>query len=114
MTISFIYKNSTVGVGDKVKVVHNVLEQGKERRQLFVGTIIKIGGNHENRTITVRRLGSNQIGIERIFPLNDPLLEEISVTKGGYKGARRSKLYYVRNKSKKEIDKIYSRTKHRS
>ncbi len=114
MSNKFNFKENTYGAGDKVKIVHKVSEQGKERRQVFLGTIIKIGGNSENRSITVRRIGSNQIGIERIFPLNDPFLEEIIVSREGRKGIRRSKLYYIRNKSKKEIDKIYSRTKDKS
>ncbi len=114
MSNTIKFKDNTIGVGDKVKVVHKVIEQGKERRQIFLGTIIKFGGNSENRSATVRRIGSNQIGIERIFPLNDPYLEEIAVTKEGHKGIRRSKLYYIRQKSKKEIDKIYSRSKIKS
>jgi len=114
MTNKFIFKESVIGVGDKVKVVQKVTEQGKERRQVFLGTILKIGGNSENRTVTIRRIGSNQIGIERIFPLNDPFLEEIIVSREGRKGVRRSKLYYIRGKSKKEIDRIYSRTKGKS
>lgn len=114
MTNAIIFKDIKVGVGDQVKVILKVTEQGKERRQIFIGTIIKIGGNNENRSFTVRRLGVNQIGIERIFPLNSPALEDIIVTKEGYKGLRRSKLYYIRNQSKRQIDKIYSRSKIRS
>jgi large subunit ribosomal protein L19 len=114
MSNSWVFKNNTIGIGDKVKIIHKVIEQGKERRQVFLGTIIKLGGNSENRSVTVRRIGANQIGIERIFPINDPFLEEITVTKSGYKGVRSSKLYYIRNKSKKEIDKIYSRSSKKS
>lgn len=113
MSNFIIFNENKIGVGDKVKIVHKVLEQGKERRQMFLGTIIKIGGNSENRSFTVRRIGVNQIGIERIFPLNDPYLEDIVVSREGLKGTRKSKLYYTRKASKREIDKIYSRDKKR-
>jgi|SRR3972149_2675638 len=110
MSNSTQFKNSTIGVGDKVKVVQRILESGKERRQIFIGTIIKIGGDKDNKSMTVRKIGVNQIGIEKIYLLNNPSIEEIAVTKPGLSGSRRSKLYYVRSQSKKEIDKIYSRT----
>jgi len=111
MSNSFIYNKNTIGVGDKIKITQTIKESGKERKQIFIGTLIKVKGDSENKTITVRRIGNNLIGIEKIFPVNSPTIEEIIVTKPAYKGARRSKLYYIRSKSKKEIDKIYSRSK---
>lgn len=114
MSNTIIYKNTKVGSGDKVKVIQRVIESGKERKQMFLGTVIKIKGDPENKSITVRRIGANLIGIEKIFPLNNPLLEEIIVTREGHKGTRKSKLYYTRDKSKKEIDKIFSRNKNKS
>ena len=110
MPIKIDFKENSIGVGDKVKIFQNVKESGKERRQVFIGTIIKIKGNSDNRTITVRRIGANLIGIEKIFSLNNPSIEEILVTRKGVEGIRRSKLYYIRSKAKKEIDKIYSRS----
>ena len=114
MSIAFKFKDKTIGVGDKVKVIQNISESGKERKQIFIGTIIKIKGDGDNKTFTVRRIGSNLIGIEKIFPVNSPNINEITISKSGLKGIRKSKLYYIRNKSKKEIDKIYSRSKRRS
>lgn len=114
MSLNVNFKNKVFGVGDKVKVVQKIQEAGKERRQIFIGTVIKIKGNEENRAVTVRRIGANLIGIEKIFPLNNPSIEDVQVTKEGFKGIRHSKLYYIRTKSKKEIDKIYSRTKKKS
>ena len=110
MAIKIDFKGNSIGVGDKVKIYQNVQESGKERRQIFIGTIINIKGNSDNRSITVRRIGANMIGIERIFSLNNPSIEEIIVTRQGAQGIRRSKLYYIRSKAKKEIDKIYSRS----
>ena len=75
MSNSTQFKNSTIGVGDKVKVVQRILESGKERRQIFIGTIIKIGGDKDNKSMTVRKIGVNQIGIEKIYLLNKPVNE---------------------------------------
>lgn len=111
MSSTFLFKSKIIGVGDKVKVIQKIVEAGKERRQIFLGTIIQIKGDFENKTVTVRRIGANLIGIEKIFPLNNPSIEDIIVTREGHKGTRSAKLYYIRHKSKKEIDKIYSRTK---
>jgi large subunit ribosomal protein L19 len=113
MAIKIDFKGNAIGVGDKVKISQKVQESGKDRHQIFIGTIIKIKGNSENRTITVRRIGANLIGIEKIFSINNPSIEEIIVTRIGVEGARRSKLYYIRRKAKKEIDKIYSRSTRR-
>lgn len=110
MTIKSNLENKKFGVGDKVKVVQRIFEQSKERRQIFLGTVIGIKGSGENMSITVRRIGENLIGIEKIFPLGNPNIIEVSVTKEGRKGIRRSKLYYTRKQSRKEIERIYSRS----
>ena len=111
MSNSFTYKDKDVGVGDRVHVIQKVFESGKERRQIFIGTLIKVKGESENRTVTVRRIGENKIGIEKIFSVNNPFLEDIVVAHEGHKGTRKAKIYYIRHKSKKEIDKSSSRNK---
>ena len=104
----------TFGVGDKVKVYQKLKEGDKSRTQIFEGTVIGIKGNGENKTFKVRRMGAAQIGIERIFPLFSPTIERIQVLKSGVAGIRRAKLYYIREKSRREIEKIYSRAKLKS
>jgi large subunit ribosomal protein L19 len=98
------------GVGDVVRVHHKV----GDRVQIFKGTVIAIRGRGINKTFTVRRIGAQKIGIEQIFPLSSPLLTKIEVVREGMRGVRRAKLYYIRNKSKREVEKIYSRAKRRS
>ena len=58
----------------------------------------------------MRRVGSANIGIEKIFPVETPTVEKVEVVRKGTAGVRQSKLYYIRKKSNKEIEKIYSRT----
>ncbi len=104
----FAFLNDTkFGVGDRVKVFQKITEKEKTRSQVFEGIVIKIKGEGQNKTFTVRRIGANQIGIEKIFPLSSPTLEKIVVLKSGTSNIRRAKLYYLRNKAKREIDEIY-------
>lgn len=109
MTLTVKHNNEKFGVGDRIRVYQKIKEKGKFRNQVFEGLVIKIKGEGDSKSFTVRRIGVNQIGIERIFPLNSPVIESIKVVKKGVEGIRRSKLYYVRNKSDRDIDKIYSR-----
>ena len=109
MALTAKYKDIEFGVGDRVKVIQKIKEGEKNRLQAFEGMVIGIKGRQENKTFKVRRMGAQQIGIERIFPLTSPTLEDIQIVKKGGKGVRHAKLYYTREKSRKEISKIYSR-----
>ena len=109
MTNTFSFNDIFIGVGDKVKITTKTVESGKARKQIFIGTVIKIKGDKDSKSFTVRRIGANLIGIERIFPVNHNIIEDISVTKEGLRGSKKAKLYYIRDKSKKDIERIYSR-----
>lgn len=102
------HKEVKFGVGDKVRVVQKILEGEKNRQAIFEGIVIAIKGG-ENPSFAVRRIGEQNIGIERIFPLNLPSIEKIQVLKQGTTGVAHAKLYYTRSKSPREIEKIYSR-----
>lgn len=110
MALEIKHKDTKISVGDVIRVVQKIKERDKSRLQAFEGLLIAIKGSKENASIMVRRIGEAQIGIERIFPLASPLIEEIRVVKMGGRGVKQAKLYYVRNKSRKEIEKIFSRT----
>ncbi len=81
--------------GDTVKLHLKVKEGGRERTQVFQGIVISIRGSGLSKTITVRRIASGGIGVERIVPLHSPVLEKIEVVRKGK--VRRAKLYYLRN-----------------
>lgn len=105
---------NTFGIGDAIKVVQRVKEEGdKVRLQVFEGMVIGIKGRGIQKTFTLRRIGAQRIGIERIFPVSSPIIDSIEVVRRGLEGSRKAKLYYTRNQPKKEIEEIYSRTKKR-
>lgn len=84
-----------INPGDTVKVHVRVREGGKERIQIFEGTVLakKHGGIAE--TITVRKI-SHDVGVERTFPLHSPMIAKIDVVRKGH--VRRAKLYHLREK----------------
>lgn len=114
MTLIITHNKVVFGIGDKVKVYQKITEGEKERTQIFEGIVIAIRNRGENRSFVVRKMGIQNIGIERIFPLSSPLLEKIEVVKKGTQGIRRSKLFYIRTQSAQQIDKIFSKAKAKS
>jgi large subunit ribosomal protein L19 len=79
--------------GDTVTVAYRIVEGNKERVQSYRGIVIKISGHGENKRFTVRKM-SGTVGVERIFPLNSPSIDSITVNKIGK--VRRAKLFYLR------------------
>lgn len=79
--------------GDTVTVSYRIKEGNKERIQQYRGVVIRISGEGDKKRFTVRKM-SESIGVERIFPIESPFIEQIVVNKVGK--VRRSKLYYLR------------------
>lgn len=79
--------------GDTVTIAYRIKEGNKERIQLYKGVVIKINGHGEKKRFTVRKMSDN-VGVERIFPLESPFIESITVNKVGR--VRRAKLFYLR------------------
>lgn len=84
--------------GDTIAVHYKVKEGNKERIQVFEGIVIRISGATIARNFTVRKISSG-IGVERIIPMNSPLIDKIEVKRIGK--VRRAKLYYLRELSGK-------------
>jgi large subunit ribosomal protein L19 len=94
-------KETDIKIGDTLKITYKFKEGEKSKEQLFEGLLIKIRGEGENKMFTVRKVGKDKIGIERIFSISSPYIDKIQVVKNGR--VSRSKLYYVRGLSDKEI-----------
>jgi large subunit ribosomal protein L19 len=79
--------------GDTIRVHVKIKEGDKERLQAFEGTMIARHNTGMGETITVRKVSFGQ-GVERIFPLNAPVVDHIDIVRTGR--VRRAKLYYLR------------------
>lgn len=90
-----------IRTGDTVRIHRRIVEEGKERVQIFEGLIIaKKGGQSSSPMITVRK-SSFGVGVELILPMYSPTIEKIELVKRAK--IRRSKLYFVRNKPDREL-----------
>ena len=98
-TMPEIRPGMVVRIYEKVKETDTKGKE-KERIQVFEGIVLaRHGGKEVGATITVRKIASGGIGVEKIFPIYSPVIEKIEVVKI-YK-TRRAKLYYLRNYKKK-------------
>lgn len=79
--------------GDTITVAYRIKEGNKERIQQYRGVVIKISGEGTKKRFTVRKISDN-IGVERIFPIESPFIDSIVINKHGK--VRRAKLYYLR------------------
>ena len=79
--------------GDTITVAYRIKEGNKERIQQYRGVVIKISGEGDKKRFTVRKMSEN-IGVERIFPIESPFIDSIVINKHGR--VRRAKIYYLR------------------
>ena len=94
-------------VGDTVRVMYKIREGDKTREQPYEGIVIGIKGSDVSKTFTVRKIGDQGVGVERIFPVNSPNISKLSVLKKGK--VRRAKLFYLRDKVGKSAERIKAR-----
>jgi large subunit ribosomal protein L19 len=80
--------------GDTITVSYKIKEGNKERIQQFQGVVLQRRGTGVTETFTVRKMSGN-VGVERIFPISSPFLDEIVVNKKG--DVRRARIFYFRN-----------------
>jgi large subunit ribosomal protein L19 len=84
--------------GDTLRVHVKISEGDRERVQAFEGLCIARSGGGVNENFTVRKLSFGE-GVERVFPVNSPVLDSIEVRRKGK--VRRAKLYYLRGRTGK-------------
>jgi len=80
--------------GDTVRLAVTIKEGDKTRVQNYEGVCIAKRGQGTGQTVTVRKVGANGVGIERIFPIYSDSINEITVIRRGR--VRRAKLFYLR------------------
>ncbi|HCK67132.1 MAG TPA: 50S ribosomal protein L19 [Anaerolineae bacterium] len=88
-----------LNAGDTVSVHVKIKEGERERIQEFKGLVIRLRNSGNNGSVTVRRMASNGIGVERTFLLRSPRIDKIVVERKGK--VRRAQLYYMRERTGK-------------
>jgi large subunit ribosomal protein L19 len=81
--------------GDTITVHYRISEGNKERIQQFQGVVIQRKGSGSTATFTVRKMSGN-VGVERIFPIASPFIDQIDVNKRG--DVRRARIFYLRER----------------
>lgn len=79
--------------GDTITVHYKIKEGNKERVQQFQGVVIQRKGSGSTATFTVRKI-SNNVGVERIFPVASPFIDKVELNKKGV--VRRARIFYLR------------------
>lgn len=95
-------KNLDFSTGDTVRVWNKLKDKdGKTRLQAFEGLVLaRKHGSGITATFTIRKIASG-VGVEKIYPLYSSNIDKIEIVRRNK--ARRSKIYYVREKAKKDI-----------
>ena len=84
--------------GDTITVSYKIKEGNKERIQQFQGVVLQRKGSGATETFTIRKMSGN-VGVERIFPVNSPFIEDIKINKHG--SVRRARIFYFRERTGK-------------
>ena len=92
-------KIPTLAPGDTVSVHVKIKEGDRERIQEFKGILIRMRKGGNDASVTVRRMASNGIGVERTFLLRSPRIDKVTVERHGQ--VRRAQLYFMRSRTGK-------------
>jgi large subunit ribosomal protein L19 len=104
MADAFTLADQRINTGDTVRISQEISEGDKKRIQVFEGIVIAIKNAGAGKSFTVRKIGANGIGVEKIFPVNLPSIKKIEIRSKG--NVRRSKLYYLRERIGKAASRI--------
>ena len=85
--------------GDTVSVHVKIKEGERERIQEFKGILIRLRKGGNDASLTIRRMASNGIGVERTFLLRSPRVDKVVVERHGQ--VRRAQLYFMRSRTGK-------------
>lgn len=89
--------------GDTVRVNYEIQEGSSDKKkvriQAFEGVVIRLKKGRVDGSFTVRKMGANNVGVERVFPMSTPNIKKVDVLARGV--VRRSRLFYLRERSGK-------------
>ncbi len=98
------WKDVNFAVGDTIRINQTFEEGDKTRTQIFEGLVIAIRGHEHLKSFVIRRIATNNVGVEKIFPIETPTIIKIEVKKKG--NVRRAKLYFLRDRIGKKANKV--------
>ncbi len=104
MAIQTKVKDTSFSIGDTVKVYQKFKVGDKTQTQGFEGLVISIKGRGINQTFTVRKIATDGIGVEKIWPSQSPNVTKVILKKKGR--VRRAKLFYLRQRTGKEALRV--------
>jgi large subunit ribosomal protein L19 len=110
MAEAFLLQEQNIHSGDTIRVHQEISEGDKKRIQIFEGIVIAIKNRGTGKSFTVRKIGANSIGVEKIFPVNLPGIKKLEIKSKGH--VRRSKLYYLRDRIGKAATRIKEKNLH--
>ena len=96
--INEVKELANFNAGDTITVSYKIKEGEKERIQQFQGVVIQRRGSGPTATFTVRKMSSG-VGVEGIFPVSSPFIDDITVNKRGK--VRRARIFYMRERTGK-------------
>lgn len=106
VNIDELHAGQTVRLHERIKDVSPKGEE-RERVQIFEGIILGVKGAGISRTLTIRKV-SDGVGVEKIYPINSPLIAKIELVKTAK--VRRAKLHYlidIKNRFKRKLKEVY-------
>lgn len=100
MALTAKHQDTKFSVGDMIRVKQQFFSGDKAQSQIFEGVVIGIKGRGVGQSFTVRKIATDGVGVEKIWPIASPNLLKITVKKTGR--VHRAKLYYLRNRIGKQ------------
>lgn len=107
MSKYFTYNGTNISAGDTVRVSQRIQEGDKTRTQIYEGVVISVANRESGKSFTVRKIAAGGVGVERIFPVNSPMIEKIELKQAGI--VKRAKLFYLRDRIGKAASAIRKR-----
>ncbi|HSX19258.1 MAG TPA: 50S ribosomal protein L19 [Candidatus Saccharimonadales bacterium] len=96
MALAIDPKAPNFKVGDIIRVATKDPQENKVHANTFEGIVISLRGEGTDTTFIVRKISYDKVAVERIFPINSPYIQSVTVIKST--PVRRAKLYYLRTK----------------